>query len=681
MAMSEQRRLAAIMFTDTVGYSTLMQTNETLALDLLEEQKELLHPLISQHGGQVIKPTGDGFFVEFPSVVGAVRCALAAQRALAERNETVPPEREIQIRIGIHVGDVVFQEGDVYGDGVNIAARIEPFAEPGGICLTHAVVEQVRNKIPEPIESLGKRALKNIQEPMELYKVEPAKPRIKPDGAPQERKSIAVLPFANLSPDPENEYFSDGLTEELIDALAKIEDLKVISRTSAFHLKGKDLDLRAIGQKLSVSTVLEGSVRRAGDRVRITAQLINVADDAHLWSEKYDRKLEDVFAVQEEIALAIVETLKPKLLKKRSEPLVKRSTESLEAYNFYLQGRYFWNKRSKEGLHKALDYFQRAIEIDPNYALAYAGLADAYGILASNGHIPPEEGYPKAKQAAQRALELDDALAEAHTSLAFINFRCERDFPGAEQQFKKALELNPSYATAHHWYSILLQQLGRTAESLAEIQRAQDLDPLSPIIILNLGKTLMSLGRVDEALTHFKHALEIDPSSLTYGYMALFSYYTRQYDQVFEWVQKVTELAPHFAIWYLVRAWALYGKAQYEEAWIEARKAQQLAQSSEPVTHLWAESLMGITHARQGHPERARQILENLKKRPYQEDLYCATACLHLGLNEINESFEWFERAYQAHEQWLVALKIEPLLDPLRLDPRFTELLKKVGLA
>jgi serine/threonine protein kinase/Tfp pilus assembly protein PilF len=301
----------------------------------------------------------------------------------------------------------------------------------------------------------------------------------KADAQPVEhRPSIAVLPFTNLSADPDQEYFCDGMAEEIINALTHIEDLRVVARTSAFAFKGKSGDIREIGKQLEVESLLEGSVRKAGARVRITAQLVSVADGYHIWSEKFDREMEDIFDIQDEISLAIVDRLKVKLLGKNKAELTKRHTENLEAYQLYLKGRYFWNRRTKGALKKAVGYFKQAIEKDPAYAFAHFGLADAYEILYSYGHVPLKEAYPNAKKAVLRALELDDSLAGAHTSLAEIKKTFENDPEGAEQEFKRAIELNPGYATAHHWYSILLGETGRFKEALEEGERALELEPM-----------------------------------------------------------------------------------------------------------------------------------------------------------------------------------------------------------
>jgi len=329
--------------------------------------------------------------------------------------------------------------------------------------------------------------------------------------------SIAVLPFTNLSADKEQEYFCDGMAEEIINALTQLEGLRVVARTSSFSFRGKEIDVREIGRQLNIENLLEGSVRKAGNRVRITAQLINVADGYHLWSDKYDRNIEDIFAIQDEISLAIVDRLKVKLLKEEKAKLVKRFTENQEAYNLYLKGRYFWNRRYEGGLQKGIEFFQQAIEKDPLYALAYVGMADCYILLGHFGWLPPKEAYPRARTAAEKALEIDDKLAEAHTSMGWIRTFYDWDWVGAEEEFKRALNLNPNYATGYEWYAVSLAPMERLDEASILLKRALELDPLSLMISTVVGLGLYWARQYDEALDQYRRTLEMDPNfSLAY---------------------------------------------------------------------------------------------------------------------------------------------------------------------
>jgi TolB-like protein/Tfp pilus assembly protein PilF len=425
-----------------------------------------------------------------------------------------------------------------------------------------------------------------------------------------------VLPFVNMSSDKENEYFSDGMTEELINALAKVEGLRVPARTSAFAFKGKQADIRRIGKELGVATVLEGSVRKAGNRLKITAQLVNVADGYHLWSETYERELEDVFAVQEEISRAIVDALEIKLGGAGDTPLVKRPTAETEAYNLYLKGRYFWNTRTEEGLRKGIEYFRQAIERDTNYALAYAGLADSYVSMAGRSYLPPKEAYPKAKAAARKALEIDDTLAEAHTSLAMISSTYDWDWGAAERGFKRAIELDPSYAPAHQGYGGYLAAWGRPKEGIAELRRALELDRLSLNINTGLGVHLYHAGQYDQAIQQARRALELDPN---------------------------------FASGHVLLGRAYLEKSMNREAVAEFEKAVEVSEG-----HPEMLAALARGYARSGKREEAMKILEDLEersKREYVPPYWIAHG--YAGLDDKDQTFKWLVKAYEDRSSWM----------------------------
>jgi len=451
---------------------------------------------------------------------------------------------------------------------------------------------------------------------------------------PVQTRSLVVLPFLNLSGDATEEYFSDGLTEEITNALARLEGLHVVARTSAFYFKGKSSDVRQIGQTLKVGTVLEGSVRRSGSKLRVVAQLVNAADGYHLWSDTYEREMKDVFAIQDEIAQSIARALKVRLSPGQ------RRTPHPQAYEAYLKGRYFWNKRTEEGMQKASEYFQQAIHIDPNYAAAYAGLADSYQNV--NVAAAPLDRLVKAKAAATKALELDDTLAEAHTSLARLKLHVDWDWPGAEREFKRALELNPNYATAHQWYSIYFSSLERHEEARFEAQRARQLDPLSLAANQSVGFASYAAGRYDQALEEFRKALELDPSFL---------------------------LTQRFLGYTYVR------KRMYPEAIAEFQRARELGDNYMCIFGL------GLAEAASGNRSKALQRiseLHELSQRTYVSPL--PIAVIYAALGEKDQAFEWLEKAYQERSAFMVLIKVHGFFDNLRSDPRYKDFLRHVGL-
>jgi serine/threonine protein kinase/Tfp pilus assembly protein PilF len=461
--------------------------------------------------------------------------------------------------------------------------------------------------------------------------------------ARSDRHAIAVLPFVNASPDPDNEYFADGMTDELIDALTKVEGLHVASRTSVFALKGKQTDIRTLGALLGVAVMLEGTVRKSGPKLRITARLTDVRDGRHLWSQRYDRDLPDVFAVQDEIAQTIVMTLRATLLGELGDPVPRRYTANLTAYNLYLKGRYSWNKRTAEGVTEGVRYFEEAIAQDQSYALAYTGLADCFALQLDYRGVPVAEGMQRAKEFALRAIALDDTLAEAHTSLGWVQFIYDWDWDGANRAFRRALELNPRYATARQWYAWLLIAHGRVEEALAEGRLAFELDPASVSIRRSLGWLM---------------------------------YYARQYDGAAEQLRRVIELNPTSEESHRILGLVRLQQGRLEEAEIAFREAISLS------TEL-AYSRAGLAHvtAGAGRTGEAREILAALyaqAKERYVSPVAFAT--VHIGLGEIDPAFAWIERAEQERRGWLCYLKVEPLLDPLRSDPRFERLLEKMRL-
>ncbi len=504
-----ERRLAAIMVTDIAGYTAMAQRDENLALEILEEHRSVLRTQFSRHRGREVKSMGDGFLVEFSSALDAVQCAVDIQQALHSRNAGLPEDRRVLVRIGVHVGDVLDREGDLFGDGVNVASRIEPLARPGGVCVSHQVYGYVRTNMRVPFVSLGEQELKNVTGSVEVYRV--VLPWEEQPKAEAERTRVAVLPLANISPNSEDAYFAEGMTGELIYTLSRVPSLRVIAQTSVMKYKDNRKSVAEIGHELNVGTVIEGSVRKSGQRVRIMLQLIDARTEEHLWSEAFDRNLEDVFDLQTEVAQQVAEVLQVELLGRGRPRACHHTAPDMEAYMLYLQGRHFWNRRSEYGVRRAIELFEQAIEIDGCYAAAYAGLADTYVVLVNWGYASKKDALKEARRAAEKAITLDPELAEAHASLGLVLSEEDEDLSRAEEAFRKSIELNPSYAPAHHWLANVLFATGRTEEALEEALKALRLDPLSPTIATVAGDYLYHVGRYDEAIAQWRRALEIAP--------------------------------------------------------------------------------------------------------------------------------------------------------------------------
>jgi len=636
------------MFTDMVGFSALAQRDEALALDLLEEHRLLLRTAFQQHQGHEVKTMGDGFLVEFASAVEAVGCAVEIQHALLRRNENSSADRRFQVRIGIHLGDVLLKGNDLVGDGVNIAARVEPLADSGGVAVTQQVYDQVYNKIPHPLAHLGKIELKNIQRPVDVYRIvlgptsavgEPRKP---PPPRGQAERSIAVLPFVNMSSDRENEFLSDGISEDLLNALSGIVGLHVAARTSCFAFKGRSEDIRKIGEALGVETVLEGSVRKADNKLRITAQLVNAADGFRLWSQRFDREMQDVFAIQDDITRAIMAALELHLAGNGSHSPVKLQTSNAEAYELYLKGRFYWNQRGI-GLKKALHYFELALLEDPDYALAFSGLADAYSLLSWYGYLPPLEVIPKSIAAAKRALQLNPQLAEAHTSLGFCLLCQDCDWTGAEAEFRRAIALNARTVPARYWLGWLHSSVGNHEVAIHYCREAVELEPFSPIARTFYGWMLYHAGQFGEAGRQLRKVLELDERFV-------------------------------FALWFLGRVHVAAGQRELAlEALIQAEAISGGA--------AWTQCMLGHAQAVFGEPAKARAILAALQdstRYPYVRAI--GIALLYLGLGERGLALDWLEQACDDRDVWALMMKVDPVYEDLRTDARFVALLKKMGL-
>ncbi|HEU5050956.1 MAG TPA: tetratricopeptide repeat protein, partial [Gemmatimonadales bacterium] len=567
-------------------------------------------------------------------------------------------DRMIVLRVGMNLGDVAVEDGDLYGDGVNIAARLEALAEPGGIYLSAAMHQQVERLLPFAFRDLGNQALKNIARPVRVFCIadDQEAGRAPGTGAPTGRTfslpskpSVAVLPFANLSADRDNDYFSEGLTEQLIGALSRIEGLRVAARTSSFAVGGGALDVRAIGDTLDVAAVLEGSVRRDGGRLRVSARLADAETGYQIWSEEYNRELEDIFAVQEEIARAIAGALEVELTGGAGTATPRRNP-TLEAYDLYLRGVYVRNKLTGDALSKAVDYFDRAIQLDSSYALAYAGKATAIAPLVWYRHLPREQGLPAMRAAVRRALALDETLGEAHVAEGMLQFYFEWNWPAAERAFQRAIALNPSDQHAHHMYANYLVAMGRIDEGIAERLRALQLDPLSNRSGMLLGRDYFIAGDYGRAIEQYRRAVEIDSTSPlalglgqegSFGLGDVYARQGRDAEAVAEYLRMARlEGIPAGEIERLREAFAASGLQGY-----------------------W----------------RQRLAFELGKAGPAPEPLRIASLLARIG--DAEQTAEWVERAYAERSMALPFLAVLPAYEGVRQHPRFVAVLERMKLA
>jgi len=514
--------LAAILAADIAGYSALMGSNEASTVRDLKEHQAVVLPMIGQFGGRVIDTAGDGILAEFGSVVNAVECAVAVQETMAKRNAAVEQRLRMQYRIGINQGDVMFDEARVYGDGINVAARLEGIAEPGGLCVSGKVHDEIRGKIELAYEDIGEQRLKNIAQPVRVYRVKlsgakGASPRPGEENvrlAMPAKPSIAVLAFNNMGGDPEQEYFADGISEDIITALSKLSQLFVIARNSSFTFKGRNVNVQEVGRNLSVRYVLEGSVRKSGNRVRITAQLIDATSGGHLWAERFDRDLSDIFAVQDDVTQQIVGALELNLTAGDQQRLATEHTDNLEAYDCFLRGREQWWRLTKGSIIQARELFQRAIELEPTFAPPYAFLAGAHTLEYVNRWSPlPSKSLEEADRAATRAVALDDRYPYAHWQQAIINLYMRRH-DLAIREAERTIALDPNLAVGYEILGTSLTYSGRPAEALACFDRAMAQDPYFPDMWLHFqAQAMFQLGQYDEAVACLKRRLVRNPDT------------------------------------------------------------------------------------------------------------------------------------------------------------------------
>ncbi|MCP5102833.1 MAG: tetratricopeptide repeat protein [bacterium] len=641
----DTRRLAAIMFTDMVGYTALMQENEQKARTDRDRHREVMVRLIGENQGSILQYFGDGTMCTFNSAIQAVKCALEIQTELQK-------EPKIPVRIGVHVGDIVYEGVDIYGDAVNVASRIEAISVPGGVLFSGKVFDDIKNHPELRSVSVGEFKFKNVKWPIRVYALN--NPRLTVPTAddlkgkvPIAIRKVAVLPFVNMSSDPENEYFSDGMSEELIDAFTKVDGLQVTARTSSFAFKGKNVDIREIGAKLDVDTILEGSVRKAGNRVRITAQLIDTSNGGHLFSETYNRELEDIFAVQDEIAQKIARKLTHHIGGgKVNLSLVKSPTDNLEAYQVYLKGVYFFKKFGRGNLKKAIGLLEQAIEMEPSFAAAYSWLANSHTVLGAMGALSPGIAYPRAQDYARKALELDDNLHESHIALALVKLFYHWDRAGALRSVKRALELNPGAAETHHAYAMYLK----------------------------------SVGRLDEALEEQEHAVRLDPLSTPYhNHLAYIYYACERYDDALRQLDKIFEMEPSDRSAVNLKAWIVLMQGKTEEA-IDMFKEWHEITGGE----LKGVTGLGYAYAKAGRTGEALQCLEKVKKRRDMDktmELDMHFYILYTGLGDLDNAFYHLEKALDKRLGGIVYTGNDPALKELRNDPRYETLMAKTGLS
>ena len=512
-----ERRLTAILAADVAGYSHLTGVDEEgTHVRLKECLRVLVDPKITEHHGRIVKYTGDGMLAEFSSVVDAVRCAVDVQRGMAERNTEEPKDKRIEFRIGINVGDIIIDGGDIFGDGVNVAARLEGLADPGGICVSGRVQEDTRGKLDVAFEDAGEQQLKNIARPVRVYRLRFGQLPARPALALPSRPSIAVLPFQNMSGDPEQEYFADGMVEDIITALSRMSWLFVIARNSSFTYKGKAVDVKQVGRELGVRYVLEGSVRKSVNRVRITGQLIDAATGVHLWADRFDGALDDIFDLQDQMTSSVVCAIMPKLEQAEIERAKSKPTESLDAYDYYLRGVELFYQRSRESICEALRMFYRAIEFDANFATAYAMAAWCYSVRQANRWMEDRAWeIGEAERLARKAVELsrDDAVALSRAGHALVDVA--HDFETGAYFIERALVLNPNLLSAWYasgWLRVFVGEPEKAIKHLEHCRRISPLDPATPRIQSAIAFAHIFAGRYDEAASHAEQALSENPN-------------------------------------------------------------------------------------------------------------------------------------------------------------------------
>ena len=607
-------------------------------MQMLEDHRRLLRPYFTSHGGREVKTIGDAFLVEFGSALDAVLCAIAIQNMMHDRK--LARGGMLSLRIGVHVGDVIESGNDILGDAVNIASRIQPLAEPGGVCISGSVHEQVRNKLPYSLDKIASPHLKNVREPVDVYKIVlPWEHRQQDETktAVLDPKRVAVLPFTNMSPDPADEYFADGMTEELIDRLAQVKSLKVIARTSVMSYKKKEKKASEIARELEVGTLVEGSVRKAGNRVRVTVQLINAGTEEHLWSSHYDKNLDDIFAVQSEIAEKVAGELKTQLLDSEKQTLEKKPTENTEAYTYFLRGRELLREETEASLRQALSLFEKAIELDPRFAKAYVGVAECHEFLANYGYELDDVSLSSMRSSLERAIGLDPDLPEAHAVLAEMFFN-EDDALASEAEARRALELNPSLPDLYADLFELAALKGEPREMVRQIESAYRLDPIRPRFILLVGTVYLWTGREEEALELWKKTEQLVPLQTYRG---------------------MTE-------YYLI-------KGDLEKAREFHAKAEKIEPTNPRIT--W---MGGVIAALEGDREKALLVVRKIEDAKMGAVGFNYIGYVYHALGDLDSYFEYMNKALETHALIPSTMMYSRLFAKARADPRYPEFVERL---
>lgn len=637
------RLLAAIMFADIVGYTKMMQDDEENAKALRDRQRSVIENSLLKYHGQVMQYYGDGTLIMFGSALDAVNCAKEIQAELRQ-------DPEVPLRIGIHIGDVVYDDEGIYGDAVNVAARVQSLGITGSVMISGKVFDEVKNHPGIRVEAFGEHELKNIYIPVSIYALadkglEVPKQSYIEELTGSSQKSIAVLPFTNFSSEPNNEYFSDGITEEIINKLTRIKDLQVTSRTSVFAYKNVTKDIRDIGKELNVATILEGSVRKAGDRIRVTAQLINSDDGFHIWSDNFDGEMKDIFDVQAQIARKIAARLEDSFSEQEKERLYESSTQNIDAYNFYLQGLFYWNKRSPEAVKKAITFFKKAISECNTYTNAYSYLANCYTYLGTIGHMKSKKAFTEAEKNALKAIEINNSRADSYIALGYINLFFKWDFNTAESNLRKAITMEPDSSEARQALSFYYRIIGRFDKMIQQAEAAAKIDPLSLPALLELGRSHWVMDNYDKALNSFNEALDLDP---------------------------------------LFRA-ALEGKAlvymsqgKYDKALRAVKKYIDLIDSKYK-----GGSQLACIYALMGDKKRTEENIEIIRKRAEDQpnqNLTLDYAMVYAALGDKDQAFKYLNKALENRLGSLLLIRTLPIIRDLKDDPRFEELVNKIGL-